>query len=163
MSWLNDGLLKKFGVEKTVVNKAGEYVTTGAIREIEVNIDLTALTTTDAIMSDTTWIPANVRIQDVQVITKTVATTGTSAALNVGLIRNDRTTMVDADGFVEALAVTAMDAAGETTTLSAPVSGTSVGNLIGTTIANTGYITAATSTGTFTAGEAIVKIRYYRP
>jgi hypothetical protein len=164
MAYTNsDGLYLKYGTEKGVSTTAGEYRTVGALREVEFKLTLTSLTTTPAIVSDVTELPAGARIQEVEVITTTVATTGSSAALNVGTIQLNRTTTVDADGLVEALAVTALDAAGETTILRAPVSGTSVGDQIGTSLANTCFITASTSTGTFTAGAATVKVRYFIP
>src|SRR6478736_826811 len=107
----SDGLYLKFGTEKGVANTAGEYRTNGALREVEFKLTLANLTTANSIVSDVTELPAGARIQEVEVITTAVAATGTSAALNVGVIRLDRTTVVDADGLVEALAVTALDAA----------------------------------------------------
>lgn len=161
MAWLNeDGLYLKYGTEKTTANKAGEYVTTGPLRMIEVLIDLTALTETETVQSDVTFFP-KMRIERVDVVTRTAATSGGTPALDVGLYRMDRTTAIDADGLVEALAMTAMDAAGETTSLSAPTTGTSVGNLIGTTTSLPAYITASrTTSDAFTAGAVAVRIFY---
>lgn len=160
MAWMNeDGLYIKYGVEKTEGNTAGEYVTTGPQRMIEITIDLTEVTETDTIMSDVLFFPEG-RIEKVEVYAKEAATSGGTPALDVGLIRMDRSTAIDLDGLVEALALTAIDAAGETTTLSAPVSGTSVGNLIGTVVANPGYITASrTTSDAYTAG--VVDVRIY--
>ncbi len=162
--WMNDdGLYLRYGADKTIVNPTGEYVTTGPQRMVEVrNLDLTALTTTAVIVGNSTLLP-KMRIEKVEVIARSAAATGTSAALNIGIIRTTRltgTSGYDIDGLVEALAVTAMDAAGETTVLTAPVSGTSVGDVIGTTLANPYYIIASTSTGTFTQGTVDVRIYY---
>jgi hypothetical protein len=158
-----DGLYLKFGTEKGQPTDGGAYVTTGALREVEITIDdMTTLTTTHAIHSDAIRIPRGVRIQEIEVITETVATTSTSAALDVGLVRDDRTTAIDVDGLVDALAVTSMDGAGETTLIQGPASAPA-GALVGTTLANSGYIVVGTSTGTFTAGKVVVKIRFYTP
>lgn len=164
MAWHNaDGLYIQYGTEKTTPNAAGEYFTLGSLKEVEAYIDLTTLTTSDSIISDTTFIPKGVRIEEVQVVTLDGATTSDSAALNVGLIQTNRSSVIDDDGLVEALAASAMSDDGETTSLRAPVSGTSVGDLIGTTTANVALLIASTSTGTFTAGEVLVRIRYMQP
>src|SRR3990167_4174105 len=97
MTWLNnDSLLRKFGTEQATANLAGEYRTTGHLHEVEVKIDLTDLTQTETIQSDVTVIPSGSRIVEVQVVTHTVAATGT--AIDIGLIRTDRTTEIDYNG-----------------------------------------------------------------
>lgn len=155
-----DGIYQKYGTEKTTPNTAGEYVTTGAIREIEVEITLANLTEAETILSDTTVLPAGARIQEIEVITVTAAATGT--AVDIGLIRTDRATEIDYDGLVAALVTASMNAAGETQVIR--LGSTSAGALIGTTLANVGMITASATTATaFTAGVLHVKIRYFIP
>ncbi len=155
----NTGLYQKYGTDKATPTTAGEYVTTGPQRMIECRIDLTDLTETETIQSDVVFFP-KMRIEKVEVVTRTAATSGGTPALDVGLIRQDRSTEIDYNGLVEALAMTSMDAAGETVSLTAPVSGTSVGDLIGTTLANSGYISASrTTSDAFTAG--VVDVRIY--
>lgn len=162
-NWYNaDGLYLEFGTDKTTAKRAGEFKTVDGTHTVEFDLDLVGLTTSNTIIDDTVQIPAGVRVLEVQVIATTVATTGTSAALNVGLIRTDRTTAYDADGLVEAAAVTTIDALGETTIYRAPVSGTGVGDLVGTVLANTGLLVASTSTGTFTAGAVKVRVLYVK-
>jgi hypothetical protein len=161
MAWLNaDSLYLKRGVEKTVANKAGEYRFDGPLHCEEVVINLTAVGTNSTILSDVTAIPAGVRIEEVEVVVTTAAT-GATAVLNVGLIRTDRTTVYDADGFIAALALTAIDAAGEKTVLR--VGSTGAGAFIGTTLANTGLLVADWDTAAFTAGQIVVRIYYYKP
>lgn len=160
-SWTdNDGLHRKFGVDKTTGTKSGEYVTTGALREVEVKLNLADLTQTETVVSDVTFIPAGARIAEVKVITTTAAATGT--AIDVGLIRTDRTTELDYNGFLAAFPTASMSAAGETLVLTQGSS--NVGALVGTTLANVGYITASMTDATaFTAGAIVITIKYYIP
>lgn len=155
------GLYQKFGVEQTVTAAGGEYVTTAALREVEFKITLTALGTASAIVTgaDNIFIPAGVRVEEVEIVVDTAAT-GTGAVLNIGLVRTDRTTAIDADGLVAALALTALDAAGEKTVLR--VGSTGAGALIGTTLANVGHLVADYDTAAFTAGVITVRVRYRR-
>lgn len=160
-TWMNnDGLYLKFGTDKAVTNKAGEYVTHGALREIEVKIPvMTSVASTATIISDQTWIPAGVRLQEVEVVCDTVVT-GSSSTLNIGLVKSDRTTEIDFDGILAAFPLTSMDAAGEKTVV--VVGGTGAGAKLGTTTAFTGYITADYDTAAFTAGAITLRIRYYK-
>jgi hypothetical protein len=160
-TWLDpDGLFRKIGTDKATPNKAGEYKTYGGMRTIEIlNLDLTTLTTTPVIISDQTFYP-KLKVDSVEVLTNTAATTGTSAALDIGLIQTDRTTVVDADGILDSLAVTAISAAGEKTITSGDPAAGGVGAFAATAPTVPGYITAATSTGTFTAGNVTIRIHY---
>lgn len=161
-SWKNsDNLYLKFGPDKTTALVGGEYVTTGAIREVELTVDLTTLTETETPLSDVIMLPAGVRISSVNIITTTAAATGT--AIDIGLIKNsDRSTEVDYNGLVAALPTASMDAAGETNDVI--IGHTYVGALVGTTTAYTSLISASRTTATaFTAGVIVVKVRYYKP
>lgn len=162
MAYLNaDGLYLKYGTERTVANKAGEYRFDGPLHCEEVKITLTAVGTNSTILSDVTAIPAGARIEEVEIVTETGATSGGSAVLNLGLIRTDRTTAYDADGLVAALAITAYDAAGEKTVIR--VGSTGAGAFLGTTLANTGLLVADWDTAAFTAGVIVVRIYWYKP
>jgi hypothetical protein len=153
----NSGLYRKWGTERAAVNTAGEYKTFGSLREIEIKIDLTELTEEETVLSDTVFFP-RCRIEEVEIVTHTVAATGT--AVDIGLIRTDRSTEIDYNGFAAAFPIASMNAAGEKTVLR---SGSSfAGALIGTTTTNVGHITASRTDSTaFTAGIIIVRIRYY--
>lgn len=163
MAWLNnDGLYIKTGYEQAAgPTLAGEIKTYGRLREIEVKINLTSLGTGSTILSDVTYFPKGARIEEVEVVTETAATSGGAAVLNLGLIRTDRTTAYDADGFIAALAITTHDAAGEKTVLR--VGSTGAGAFIGTTLANVGLLVADYDTAAYTAGVLKVRIRYYAP
>lgn len=158
-TWLNnDGLYLKSGTDAATVNKAGEYELDGPAHLIEATITLSGLTASPVIQSDQVFFPKGARIEKVEVVTQTAAT-GAGAVLNVGLVRSsDRSTAIDADGFVAALPLASMDAAGETTVLTA--GSTYAGSSIGTTTATyVGMITADYDTAAFTAG--VVKVRIY--
>lgn len=160
-SWMNsDGLYKKYGTDAATVNNCGEYVTTGPQRMIEVTIsDLTALGSSAAptIVSDQTFFP-KMRIEKVEIINTTAATSGGSATLSIGLIRTDRTTEIDYDGFVAQAALSTFNTAGETNSMT--VGSTAAGALLGTTTTNPGYIVAYYGTAVFTAGAVKVRIYY---
>lgn len=163
-TWLDpDGLYRKFGPAKATPNKGGEYVTTGALREIELKIDLTTLTETETPVSDTIFFP-KMRIEEIEIVTHTVAATG--AAIDLGLVRTDRTTEIDFNGLLAAYPAAQMSTAGEKDIIrqevTVPVSMVGLGALIGTTTTNPGYITCSRTTATaFTTGLIFVRIRYY--
>ena len=166
-NWLNsDSLYLKFGTDKATANKAGENVTVGALREIEVKIDLTALTQSETVQSDQVFFPIGARIQEVETIAITGAVTGT--AIDLGLIRTDRTTEIDYDGLLAAAPTANMNSAGERSlyqvAVTIPTGLTGTGALVGTTTSNVGYITCSRTDATaFTAGLIVVKIRYFVP
>lgn len=167
MAYLHgDGVYQKYGTEKATATKAGEYKMFGEDRMIEIrSLDLTTLTTTAAIVSDVVRWPATYVVSEVEVWTKTAATTGTSAALDVGLIQSNRSTEIDFDGILDAVAVTDMNADGEKVRKLGPPASGGLGVLAdkdSVTATAGGYITASTSTGTFTAGVVDVRI-YLRP
>ena len=160
-SYLNsDSLFVKIGTTKAVPNLAGEFKTYGELREIELAIDLTTLTSTSVIQSDQIFIPSGVRIEEVEVVTETAATSGGAPTLDVGMIQTDRTTVTSNTSFVSALAMTAYDLAGEKNVLR--IGSTGVGTAVGTTTAQVNYIAARANTATFTAGRVLIRIKYMK-
>lgn len=160
-TWMNsDGLYIKYGPDAGVAGKAGAYgdVESGA-HVIEANITLTGLGTAAAIVDDNVFIPKGYVITQVETITTTAATSGGSAVLNVGLQRRDRSTEIDYDGILAAVALTAIDTLGETNVIRKGSTG--AGALVGTVTSAdySGYLTADYDTAAFTAG--VVKIRVY--
>lgn len=156
-----DGLYLKFGTEKVVPGKGGEYRQNGRLHEVELRIsDLTTLTETETIVDDQIVIPSGVIVQEVEVNTKTAAATG--VAIDLGLIRLDRTTEYDYDGLLAAFPIASMNAAGEKTIVS---DNTTVdGALVGAVLANPAYVSASRTTATaFTAGDIVITIRYWKP
>lgn len=162
----NDGLYNEYGTARATPTTGGEYRNDGQLREIELKLTLSDLTASEVIQSDTIFVPAGVRIQEVEVITQTAGATGT--AIDLGLIRTDRSTEIDYDGLLAAMPIAAFNSDGERTIYTAvttvPSGATGTGALIGTTLSNVGYITASRTDSTaFTAGVLIVKIRYFKP
>lgn len=158
--WINsDGLRVRFGTDEATITRGGEVQPDGELLQVIFKVPLTSAATGSALIPRTTGIvlPAGLRIDSVEVRTDTAATSGGSAALNVGLNRLDTTTAIDADGLVAALALTAIDAAGEKTTLI--VGSTSAGALIGTTLANPGVLVFDYDTAAYTAGELTITVR----
>jgi hypothetical protein len=160
-SWFNnDGLLLKFGVDEGAATVAGEVPTAGIHRQVEVRIDLTKLSTaTQLILADTTFAAKNARIEEVEVEVESGATSGGAATLDFGIVRNDRTTELDFDGFVAAAALTTIDTAGKRLTLIRGSTG--AGALIGTTLANPGYFVAKAGTAVFTGGVLKARVKFY--
>lgn len=162
-TWTNsDGLYIRYGTDEATVTRAGDRSDTTAgmhTTELVIN-DMTTLTATAAVQANTTVIPSGARIAKVEVLVETPCT-GTNAALNIGLARLDRTTELDYDGFVAALAVTSLTPAGFTNTLYEATTGN--GALIGTTLAYPGIFTADYDTAAFTAGKIRVLVYWYIP
>ena len=173
----NDNLHLNYGTDKATTENWGDYVMYGDNRMVEGTIDISKLTTTSQILSDTllvfpaggtsgansnTWM-----IDRVELSVETAVATITS--LSVGLVQDDRTTVPSNydHAIINAEVVAAMATAGDRLLYvgadSVPAGSTHGGTLIGTTpAAATGpyYLTAkiAGSTGT---GKVRVKIFYH--
>lgn len=182
MSWTNsDGLYIKFGAEEGQVCKGGTYETCGPLTVTEFKFDYTDCVLASSILgskdgaassghyagSAGVLMPRGIRIEAVEVVAETAFTSsGTiaSATLDVGLIRNDRSTAYDDDGFLAALAFSGLDTAGESTYLTKGSTG--AGAFIGTTLANSGWIVLnndAHASHPLTAGKGVVRIYWYVP
>lgn len=155
-----NNLYREYGVTRATPVVGGEAVMTGDTHDIVFDLDLTALTEAETVVMDTVFVPSGFRIKEIEVFTETAAATG--VAIDLGLIRRDRTTELDYDGFLAAFATASMNAAGEKTILTN--GSATVGALVGTTLAFDGLITCSRTTATaFTAGLIKVYVRYYKP
>lgn len=165
----NDGLLVKFGTDEAALARGGERTDVLGNHVIEFVVNYAdALSATAAILGASAGsygvlVPKNLFIEEIEFVTETAFTSsGTigSATLVLGLIRDDRTTTYDVDGFTTTSFVAGvLDAAGEKTVLR--VGGTGAGALIGTELANNGYIVVANSAHAshpYTAGSVRVRI-----
>lgn len=157
-TWTNaDGLYVKFGVSEHNLAKGGAKNTGGNVYnelKVEVNYDDLAATGTETILEDGVGIPDGAHLKSAEFYVEE-AFVGATATLTLGVIARDRTTEVDADGIDVTIAVTAIDAVGDTIACD--------GDLIGTTMATGGLITATEGTAAFTAGKGILTIKYYMP
>lgn len=173
-NWLNnDNLYLQYGTSKAVATPAGEYLSYGEDRVVEVALDLTTLTTTAAsILSNTEIFPAttNMVISRVELLVETAATSGGSSTLKMGFIQEDRATVpANYDhALINGEVLTAMQTVGDRQVYvgsdSVPAGSTHGGTLIGTFPAvATGpyYITAQAGTAVFTGGKVRVKIYYH--
>lgn len=162
-TWNNgDGLYLKTGTDEAARSVAGEYEFDGEYHLVELVIQaMTGLTSSAVIQDDNFFFPTGARVDKVEVITETAATSGGSATLDIGLQRYDRSTELDYNGLLAAVAITSHDAAGETVTYTAGVSG--AGALVGTTLANPGYLTANYNTAAYTAGKLVIRIFWRKP
>lgn len=160
------GLYVKTGLEQTVPLTGGSYRTYGELREVEIVLDLTKaplLSAGPLIVNDEIFFPTSVIVQEVEIYTNTAAT-GSTATLDIGLMNVDRSTEIDFNGFIAALAQssTNLSTAGNKTVYTKGSTG--AGALIGgSAIATSGYICMNYNTAAFTAGNIRVRIRYFRP
>lgn len=161
-SWMNnDGLYLQYGTQKAVPTVAGDYLSYGELREIELTITPSSLTTSPAILANTTVLPSGVFIESVQTIVDATAPAG-GTSISVGTMRADRSTVISNTGLLNAQVLANHDATGENNTYTQPAAGGG-GGLLGTTTSftdNFAYITALCA-GTYTgAGTMKFRIRY---
>lgn len=164
-TWLNnDGLYIKFGSDTAIAETAGDYKSFGSNRVAEVLIDLTTLTSTAAIQSDTTFFGAGsgLFIEKVEITAEVGAATGTS--FSVGLMQTDRSTIPSgySTAFIAAEVTATVATAGMGQTYLQNTS--KAGGLIGSFPASaTGpyYITALSAGSAYTTGKIRVRIFYH--
>lgn len=155
-TWMdNDGRFLKYGPTKAVPATGGDFLSYGETREIELDIDLTLLTTSPVIQNDVIYIPTGVIVESVETNAIVAATGGTS--VSVGLVGFDRTTVASNTGFLAATVIADHDVLGEKKTYTAGVA--TAGAYVGTVTPSTGYITALAA-GTYSAGKLKVRIKY---
>lgn len=180
MTWLNsDGLFVKFAKEEGISARGGSpEVDDSGLHRFIFTVNYTdMLSASTQILGASSgvdagslgiMIPKGLRVTEIETFAETAFTSsGTigSSTLVLGLIREDRTTELDYDGFTTTSVVgSTFDAAGETNVIR--VGSTGAGALIGTTLANNGYITVSNSAHAshpYTAGKLIVQVKGYFP
>lgn len=161
--WLNtDGLFIKTGRDEGFSLRGGSISVAGPLEVIEFDLNLTELTSTATILIDSLRIPRGARIERVEVVNETAATSGGAAVLDLGVVQEDRSTGAVPLGLVSGLALASINApAGRVNNLTTGV--TSAGSLVGTTLAAQGLITGRFTTAAFTAGRVVVRVFYYIP
>ena len=177
MAWTNaDGLQVRFASDwksnALRSNRPGTLSTMGAIKQIEIDVDLKRLPagatnfsvdlnndgTKDGFYNGDVSLPANSSITDVYLVMGETAAGGTS--IEVGLFQANGTA-IDADGLLTATAgVTANMAAGDRVNGDGAFTSATAGtNGIGST---RGFV-GITTVGTFTAGKGRLVIAYIDP
>lgn len=164
--WTNDdGLTVWYEREQSErdVPSAASVVTFGAKNQmvIDLNYDNLPAETTDSNNDGTNdgwndgdpYIPAGSYITGAFIVVEAQWTTGSSAALNIGLSQKDGT-VIDADGIDAAIATGLLNVDRAVTCDGALAGGTAT---IGGADA---YVKAAASTGSFTGGKAKLVIEY---
>lgn len=165
-NWHNsDGLFIRFGTDEVKVNRGGEYSRLAdGTHCVEVTIDLVTLPAFGSyqIVAENVTIPVGAFIEqiDVIVVEEPTEASGTDANLDLGLVDQNRTTEIDADGFLAAA-----DAFHAGTDLGAKVTyvkgTTEAGALVGTRITNAGYIVAGNAHATDVWTDGTVKARIF--
>lgn len=161
-NWMDpDGLYRQYGVTKAVPTTAGDYLSYGETRQIELTVDLTTLTATPIIQANTTIFPLGVFVESVEVDVESANAAGAST-LSIGLIGLDRTTVASNTGFVQAFALASLTQGNKVTLVGPPAvaggAGAYVGLATGTPV--TGYITATGTATPFTVGRVKIRINY---
>ena len=161
MSWINDGLERKYGTEKTVPNVLGEYRTDGPKRMYEIKFSYTDLPTVaqnSVVIRDNLTLPEGVLVEAVEIVCYTdFDSAGDAMTLNVGWIDTDRTNGVDVDAFVVAATQTELIAGG-----------TNIAGWVGAEVNSTPttspkLLTWEVDTAAATAGEGAIRIYYSVP
>jgi len=163
MPWINsDGLVVKIGPEEATIGKGGEYEFDGPQRQVEFTLNFGDFGSADAAVEYNVTIPKGAFIERVQLEVFTALTSGGAATVNVGGVRTSDAVTLDATGgFVNALAITALNTAGKFVEL---INGsTGAGTYIGTTLVNNVYLSTKWGTAALTAGKLGVRIWYSFP
>ena len=159
MSWTNsDGLVVRFGTDKGTEKNSGT-TEDGVHRTLVHKFAFGDIANTDVTAADpeSPFLPAD------SVITRatlyvTTAFVGATATLDIGL-KVAAGTNTDDDGIDGLIAVTALDAIGDTINCNGAYVA-SVGNLTGLRITANQYIMTTWDTAAFTAGAATLVVEY---
>lgn len=164
-TWTNaDGLVIQLGNTEATLGKGGTYDDVrGGSTCIEFVVQHTDIPlTTATVIDQMVTLPAGVILETVEIIAETAVTSGGSATIDFGLQRLDRTTELDYNGIVAALAITALNAAGKRVVIQNGSTG--AGALFnGTATANAGVFTLNALVAALTAGKLRIKLFFYRP
>jgi hypothetical protein len=159
-AWTNsDGLRVKFGLDESKKAKEGSQSgANGTDNLVIADVVGTDLTSASAVLNgggvSAVVIPAGAILRRATFVTEVAFTSGGSATLNLGLAKFDGTTY-DADGIDATVALTAIDAIGETVTCD--------GALVGGALAYDCILVADYDTAAFTAGRGKLFIELIYP
>ena len=157
-TWTNDdGLEVRFGLDRTTENVTGNLAVS-PFKTITHKIVGADLPDTDngAVDADAAFIPAGSVITRAFVYV-TTAFAGATATLDLGL-KLAAGTAISADGIDADIAVTALDAIGDTILCNGAY--IADGDLTGVRLTADAYISASYETAAFTAGQATLFVEY---
>ena len=156
-NWTNsDGLVVGFGTRDVETTGSAKVSLGGQRQQVVVDIYGPDLADSDvaAQLVHAVTIPAGALLESAKLVVKT-AFAGATAVLDIGVYNASSGAAVDDDGVDAAVAVTAIDAAGDVIACD--------GALIGTVLANNSKIAASYDTAAFTAGVAELVVEYVVP
>lgn len=162
--WINsDGLVIQLGETEATLGKGGSYedVVGGSIvTEFVLNFGDIPLTTA-TVVDQSVVLPSGYILESVELVAETAVTSGGAATIDFGLQRLDRTTELDYNGIVAALAITALNAAGKRVVIQNGSTG--AGALFnGAATSFPGVFTANCLVAALTAGKVRVKLYAYK-
>lgn len=156
--WINsDGLVVRLGTTEAEVTRWGQISDGGSTLIWEGSIDLVNLGSASAILEDAQDVvfPSGIMTFEVTVGTE-IAATGTGATLNLGLIKQDRTSVGSATGFLSAAPLTDFATVGSLKKYAVGVTG--IGGYAGVSTTYAGVLCADYDTAAFTAGRIWIRI-----
>lgn len=124
---------------------------------LDLEIDATTIGTTAVINADDAYLPVGAYITGAWILVDTALTSGGSATLTVGLFKDDGSA-VDADGIDAAIALTALDAAGDVV----KCDGAAVGGVVQTSATDRTYVGLTYGTAAFTGGKFRLVVEWFR-
>lgn len=155
--WSNDdGLVVSFGTKDRV--KKGRIASMGGdIQTLTLDIVGTELgdTASTAHLEGAASIPAGAHLFAATLHVTTVFTSGGAATLDLGVYNSSTQAIIDEDGIDVDIALTAIDAVGDTITCD--------GALVDTILANDSTFAASYETAAFTDGIGKLIVEYYMP
>lgn len=161
MSWVNnDGLERKFGTESAERALIGEYRHDGSSNLVEISFtyaDLPAVASNSVIIADDFTLPAGAFIESVEIWCPVdMDSTNDDMTLNVGMIDTDRTSNASVNAFVVAATQAELITGGTN------VAGW-VGAQVNDVLPRDVLLTWEVDVHAATAGEGVIRIKYYTP
>ncbi len=153
----SDGLQIRFGTDEAQVARSGSVSPAGAYKTFTYDLQWGATGSSGGYMpllaenslslnrTNAVALPAGWLLKSATLITEVAFTSAGSPVLDIGLSKEDGT-VIDEDGIDVAIAMTAIDAIGETVACD--------GALVGTVLAFNSYLTVEVDTADYTAGRA---------
>lgn len=156
-TWTNsDGLEVGFGPRDSSNENGATVETKGNVEVFQMVLDYDNLPAASGTAPSTKSIPipAGAVINDAVLQVLDAFDAAGAATLTIGLKEADGS-VIDADGIDASIALTAIDADGDTIQCDGALVGTDIGS-------EDGYIACAVGTGPYTAGRAVLTIEYTR-